>query len=67
MADRSVEDEVIIKLQQARKLARYMSSTQDLVESQIIKAQQRGDFDNLAGAGKPLDLDEIPMSPLNCA
>jgi hypothetical protein len=27
-----------------------------IVEDRIKKAQQRGDFDNLPGAGKPLDL-----------
>lgn len=40
-----------------------MSSTQDLVERQIEKARERGDFDNLAGAGKPLNLEENPFEP----
>ncbi|WP_237151572.1 DnaJ family domain-containing protein [Oryzibacter oryziterrae] len=30
----------------------------DLAERQILKAQMEGQFDNLKGAGKPLDLDE---------
>ena len=29
----------------------------DYVEEQIQQAQERGEFDNLPGAGKPLDLD----------
>jgi hypothetical protein len=60
LADRSLEEEIKIKAQEGRKLARYMSSTEDLVEEQIRKAQARGDFDNLAGAGKPVDLSENP-------
>jgi DnaJ family protein C protein 28 len=39
MADKSVDEEIKIKAQQARRLARYMSSTEDLVENQILKAQ----------------------------
>lgn len=63
MSEKSLEEEIKIKSQQAKKLARYMSSTQDLVENQILKAQERGDFDNLEGAGKPLDLSENPFEP----
>ncbi len=63
MGDRNIEEEIKIKAQQDRKLARYMSSTHDLVEEQIRKAQARGDFDNLEGAGKPLDLYENPFEP----
>ncbi|MEN6348133.1 MAG: DUF1992 domain-containing protein, partial [Syntrophomonas sp.] len=65
MDEKSLEEQIKIKAQQAKKLARYMSSTQDLVENQIIKAQERGDFDNLEGAGKPLDLYENPFEPLD--
>ena len=32
----------------------------DLVEAQIQAARMRGDFDNLPGHGKPLDLDDLP-------
>jgi hypothetical protein len=32
----------------------------DVIEDQIRAAQERGDFDNLPGAGKPLKLDEPP-------
>lgn len=63
MADKSLDEEIKIAAQKARKLARYMSSTEDLVESQIEKARQRGDFDNLKGAGKPVNLEENPFQP----
>jgi len=63
MAEKSLEEEIKIGAQKARKLARYMSSTEDLVESQIQKAMQRGDFDNLEGAGKPINLEENPFEP----
>jgi hypothetical protein len=55
MTERHQEEEIKIKAQQSKKIARYMSSTADLVENQIEKAMARGDFDNLPGAGKPLD------------
>ncbi|HWQ74813.1 MAG TPA: DUF1992 domain-containing protein [Syntrophomonas sp.] len=63
MSEKDLEEEIMLKAQQNRKLARYMSSTRDLVEEQIRKARERGDFDNLAGAGKPLDLEENPFEP----
>lgn len=63
MAEKSLDEEIKIAAQKARKLARYMSSTEDLVESQIEKARQRGDFDNLKGAGKPVILEENPFEP----
>lgn len=63
MADRSIEEEIMIKAQQSRKLAKYMSSTEELVEEQIRKAMERGDFDNLEGTGKPIDLSENPYEP----
>jgi DnaJ homolog subfamily C member 28 len=34
----------------------------DFIDEQIHEAQARGDFDNLPGSGKPLDLDENPFS-----
>lgn len=63
MSDKSIEEEIMIKAQKAKHLARYMSSTQDLVEGQIEKAMKRGAFNNLEGAGKPLNLDENPYEP----
>lgn len=59
----SIEEQVHIKAGQARSIARYMSSTQDLVEEQIRKAREKGAFDNLAGSGQPLDLEENPFEP----
>jgi len=53
----------MIKAQQNKKLAKYMSSTEQLVEDQIRKARERGEFDNLEGAGKPIDLSENPFEP----
>ncbi len=63
MAEKSLEEEIKIGAQKGRKLARYMSSTADLVEMQIEKAMLRGDFDNLKGAGKPINLEENPYEP----
>jgi len=63
MAEKPLDEEIKIAAQKARKLARYMSSTEDLVERQIEKARQRGDFDNLKGAGKPVSLEENPFEP----
>lgn len=63
MSERSLDEEIKIKAQQNRKLAKYMSSTQDLVEEQIRKAQERGEFDNLKGKGQPIDLSENPYEP----
>jgi DnaJ family protein C protein 28 len=57
------EEEVKIKAQRARKLARYMSSTEDLVENAILKAQAKGAFEGLKGAGQPIDLSENPFEP----
>ena len=63
MTKKSLEEQIKIKAQQSRKLAKYMSSTEELVEEQIRKARERGDCDNLEGAGKPLDLSENPFEP----
>src|SRR6266536_6408066 len=46
------EDEV------RRRNKRY----RDYVEEQIREAQERGDFSNLPGAGKPLNLDDEPYA-----
>jgi hypothetical protein len=34
-----------------------------IVEERILIAQRKGDFDNLEGAGKPLNLDELAGVP----
>jgi DnaJ family protein C protein 28 len=64
VSEKSLEEKIMIKAQQNRHLARYMSSTQDLVEEQIRKAKERGEFDNLEGKGKPIDLSENPFEPV---
>lgn len=64
MDEKSIEEEIKTKAQQAKKLARYMSSTEDLVENQIRKAMEKGEFDNLEGAGKPIPLEENPYEPV---
>ncbi len=38
---------------------------QDYVDEQIRQAQERGEFDNLRGAGKPLKLDSNPYAGEN--
>lgn len=63
MAEKSLEEEIKIKAQKNRHLARYMSSTEDLVEEQIRKAREKGAFNNLEGNGKPLELYENPFEP----
>ncbi len=63
MTEKSLEEEIKIQAQKSKKLARYMSSTQDLVENQIRKAMEKGEFDNLEGAGQPLRFDENPYEP----
>jgi hypothetical protein len=34
-----------------------------IVEERILKAQKEGDFDNLEGAGKPLNLEDLSGIP----
>jgi hypothetical protein len=40
-----------------------LSTSDDLIEEHIRQATKRGDFDNLPGAGKPLDLGEDAHLP----
>ncbi|MFM2400001.1 MAG: hypothetical protein RL341_2158 [Pseudomonadota bacterium] len=40
-----------------------LSTADDLIEEHIRQATARGDFDNLPGAGKPLDLGEDAHLP----
>lgn len=60
MEEKSLEEQIKIKAQKSRGVARYMSSTQELVENQILKAQEKGAFDQLEGAGKPLHFEDNP-------
>jgi hypothetical protein len=39
------------------------ATTDDLIEEHIRRAHARGEFDNLPGAGKPLDLGEDAHLP----
>jgi DnaJ family protein C protein 28 len=44
------------------KIGRYRGKQYlDYIDEQIHEAQARGDFDNLPGTGKPLNLDENPF------
>jgi len=56
-----VREMVLRQIQNSRSTARYMCSTEDLVEEQIRKAMERGDFKNLKGKGKPIIFDENPF------
>ena len=40
-----------------------MNVLTELAEKAILEAQQRGEFDDLAGQGLPLDLDSDPFMP----
>lgn len=42
---------------------RSLDDWESAVDKQIREAMERGEFDNLPGAGKPLDLDENPFAP----
>ncbi len=45
------------------KMGRYSGKHfSDYIDEQIREAQERGDFDNLPGTGKPLNLDVNPFS-----
>lgn len=56
-----LEAQIKRKAKQIRPIARYMASTEDIVEERIRKAMERGEFDNLKGKGRPLDLREKPF------
>jgi hypothetical protein len=38
-------------------------SLEKIVEEKLLEAINNGEFDNLEGAGKPLDLDEYFAAP----
>ncbi|MDH3692881.1 MAG: DUF1992 domain-containing protein [Gammaproteobacteria bacterium] len=40
-----------------------MDGMDEIIESRIAEAMARGDFDNLPGEGKPLQLDDDSMVP----
>lgn len=41
---------------------RVVASWQSVVEEKIAAARERGDFDNLPGAGRPLKIEENPLA-----
>jgi len=49
------------QLKEARKIAPYMVSREDLVEQKIRESMERGEFNNLKGQGKPLPLEDNPF------
>lgn len=46
--------------EQPRRVVLRLQNFQSAVDAQIAQARKRGDFDNLPGKGKPLDLREQP-------
>jgi DnaJ family protein C protein 28 len=42
---------------------RSLEDWESAIDKQIREAMERGEFDHLPGAGKPLDLDENPFAP----
>jgi len=60
---KSLEEEIMVRARKDRKEAVFMCSTRDMVEDMIKKAMEKGAFDNLAGQGKPLNLQENPYEP----
>lgn len=61
ISQEALEEQIRRKIKQIRPVARYMASTEDIVEERIRKAMERGEFNNLKGKGKPLDLREKPF------
>lgn len=57
--DKSYKEDFPFEAQRTLHLIRQ----HDLVGTMIKKAMEQGDFDNLEGAGKPLNLDENPFEP----
>lgn len=55
-----VREMILRQIQNSRSVARYMCSTENLVEEQIRKSMERGEFNNLQGKGKPLKFEENP-------
>jgi len=60
VADKKIKQEVPVEFQRAQYLARK----HDLVGTLLAQALERGEFDNLEGAGKPLNLEENPFEPV---
>jgi len=43
--------------------AQFLARQHDLVGAMLKKAMEQGEFDNLEGSGKPLNLTDIPYDP----
>lgn len=59
----SIKEEIMVRARKDRKEAAFMCSTRDMVEDKIRKAMEKGAFDNLAGQGKPINLQQNPYEP----
>lgn len=59
ISDKAVADNYPPEMQRTLHLIRE----HDLVGAMISRAFERGEFDNLEGAGKPIILDEYPFEP----
>jgi DnaJ family protein C protein 28 len=59
VSNRNIKEDFGIDMQRTLHLIRG----HDLVGALLAQAVERGDFDNLEGAGKPLNLEENPLEP----
>lgn len=59
VSNRNIKEDFGIDMQRTLHLIRG----HDLVGAMIAQAVERGEFDNLEGAGKPLNLEENPLEP----
>lgn len=57
--EKSYKEDFPFEMQRTLHLIRQ----HDLVGTMMAKAMEQGDFDNLEGAGKPLNLNENPFEP----
>jgi DnaJ homolog subfamily C member 28 len=57
--NKTIKEDFGIDMQQTL----HMIQRHDLVGTIIAKAMERGEFDNLEGTGKPLNLEENPFEP----
>jgi len=57
--EKTLKEDFPLEVQRALHLVRQ----HDLVGAMMTKAIERGEFDNLEGSGKPLNLDENPFEP----
>ncbi len=60
VSEKALKEDFPIEYRRAQHLVRQ----HDLVGAMIAKAMKQGDFDNLEGTGKPLNLDENPFEPV---